>query len=106
MRSAASPARSRSWIRSSSFPRTHPPGKFARPWTRRGKSRPPSDSAGPDIMADLSTRVGALTLKNPLIAAAAEHLIDEAGVRRAIAAGAGAVVVKSVNERDAARDQL
>jgi len=57
-------------------------------------------------MADLTTRVGALTLKNPLIAAAAEHLIEEAGVRRAIAAGAGAVVVKSVNERDAAKDQL
>jgi len=57
-------------------------------------------------MANLTTRVGTLTLKNPLIAAAAEHLIDEAGVRRAIAAGAGAVVVKSVNERDAAKDQL
>jgi dihydroorotate dehydrogenase (NAD+) catalytic subunit len=56
--------------------------------------------------ADLTTRVGALTLKNPLIAAAAEHLIDEAGVRRAIAAGAGAVVVKSINEREAGKDQL
>jgi dihydroorotate dehydrogenase len=55
---------------------------------------------------DLTTRVGAVTLKNPLIAAAAEHLIEEAGVRRAIAAGAGAVVVKSVNEREAAKDQL
>jgi dihydroorotate dehydrogenase len=47
-----------------------------------------------------------VTLKNPLIAAAAEHLIEEAGVRRAIAACAGAVVVKSVNEREAAKDQL
>jgi dihydroorotate dehydrogenase (NAD+) catalytic subunit len=55
---------------------------------------------------DMTTRVGAVTLKNPLIAAAAEHLIEEAGVRRAIAAGAGAVVVKSVNEREAAKDQL
>lgn len=55
---------------------------------------------------DLTTRVGAVTLKNPLIAAAAEHLIEEAGVRRALRAGAGAVVVKSVNEREAARDQL
>jgi dihydroorotate dehydrogenase len=57
-------------------------------------------------MTDPTTRVGALTLKNPLIAAAAEHLIDEAGVRRALAAGAGAVVVKSINEREAAKDQL
>ena len=59
-----------------------------------------------DMTLDLTTRVGAVTLKNPLIAAAAEHLIEEGGVRRAIQAGAGAVVVKSVNERDAARDQL
>jgi dihydroorotate dehydrogenase (NAD+) catalytic subunit len=58
------------------------------------------------MATDLSTRVGTLTLKNPLIAAAAEHLIDEAGVRRAIAAGASAVVVKSINEREAAKDQL
>ena len=36
------------------------------------------------MAADLTTRVGSLTLKNPLIAAAAEHLIDEAGVRRAL----------------------
>jgi dihydroorotate dehydrogenase len=55
---------------------------------------------------DLTTRVGTLTLKNPLIAAAAEHLIDAAGVRRAIAAGAGAVVVKSINEREGGKDQL
>lgn len=55
---------------------------------------------------DMATRVGALTLKNPLIAAAAEHLIEEAGVRRALRAGVGAVVVKSVNEREGAKDQL
>ena len=55
---------------------------------------------------DLTARVGAVTLKNPLIAAAAEHLIDAAGVRRAIAAGAGAVVVKSTNEREGGKDQL
>ena len=55
---------------------------------------------------DMTTRVGAVTLKNPLIAAAAEHLIEEAGVRRALRTGAGAVVVKSVNEREAAKDQL
>ena len=58
-------------------------------------------------MADrLRTKVGTVELKNPLIAAAAEHVIDAEGVRRALAAGVGAVVVKSTNESQAARDQL
>jgi len=55
---------------------------------------------------DLDVRVGSITLKNPVIAASAEHMIDEAGIRSAILAGAGAVVVKSTNESEAARDQL
>ena len=46
----------------------------------------------------LTTKVGDVELKNPLIAAAAEHLIDADGVRRALAAGVGAVVVKSTNQ--------
>ena len=54
----------------------------------------------------LATRVGKVELKNPLIAGSAEHLIEAGGVRRALEAGVGAVVVKSVNESDAARDQL
>jgi len=54
----------------------------------------------------LTTRIGAVTLKNPLIAASAEHLIDAEGIRRALAAGVGAVVVKSTNESQAAKDQL
>jgi dihydroorotate dehydrogenase (NAD+) catalytic subunit len=54
----------------------------------------------------LRTKVGAVELKNPLIAAAAEHLIDAGGARRALVAGVGAVVVKSTNESQAARDQL
>lgn len=54
----------------------------------------------------LACRLGSIELKNPLIAASAEHLIDADGVRRALAAGAGAVVVKSTNESQAARDQL
>jgi dihydroorotate dehydrogenase len=54
----------------------------------------------------LTTSIGKVTLKNPLIAAPAEHLIDADGVRRALAAGAGAVVVKSTNESQAAKDQL
>ena len=56
--------------------------------------------------ARLETRIGRTPLKNPLIAAAAEHMIDEEGARRAILAGAGAVVVKSTNESEAAKDQL
>jgi len=55
---------------------------------------------------NLSTTVGSLCLKNPVIAASGEHMIDEAGIRSAILAGAGAVVVKSTNESEAAKDQL
>lgn len=55
---------------------------------------------------DISTRVGTLELKNPLIAASAEHLISQGGIRAAIDAGAGAVVVKSTNESEPAKAQL
>jgi dihydroorotate dehydrogenase (NAD+) catalytic subunit len=54
----------------------------------------------------LETVVGPTRLKNPVIAGAAEHLIDADGVRRALRAGASAVVAKSTNESQAARDQL
>jgi dihydroorotate dehydrogenase len=54
----------------------------------------------------LETMVGPTRLKNPVIAGAAEHLIDAEGVRRALRAGVSAVVVKSTNESQAARDQL
>jgi dihydroorotate dehydrogenase (NAD+) catalytic subunit len=54
----------------------------------------------------LASKLGTVALKNPLIAASAEHLIDADGVRRALAAGAAAVVVKSTNESQAAKDQL
>jgi len=57
-------------------------------------------------MTTLTTTLGNVTLKNPLIAGSAEHLIEADGIRRALKAGVGAVVVKSVNESDAARDQL
>ncbi|HSI40719.1 MAG TPA: hypothetical protein VLA00_09260 [Xanthobacteraceae bacterium] len=57
-------------------------------------------------MRSLATRIGGIALKNPLIAASAEHLIDAQGVRAALAAGVGAVVVKSTNEVQAAKDQL
>jgi dihydroorotate dehydrogenase (NAD+) catalytic subunit len=58
------------------------------------------------MSAALEVSIGALRLKNPIIAAPAEHMVDAAGVRAAIRAGAGAVVVKSTNESDAAKDQL
>jgi dihydroorotate dehydrogenase (NAD+) catalytic subunit len=54
----------------------------------------------------LETVVGRTRLKNPVIAGAAEHLIDADGVRRSLRAGASAVVAKSTNESQAARDQL
>ncbi|AGT08505.1 beta/alpha barrel domain-containing protein [Paracoccus aminophilus] len=57
-------------------------------------------------MSKLETRIGRLRLKNPVIAAAGEHLIDAEGIRSAILAGAGAVVGKSTNESEAAKDQL
>jgi len=56
--------------------------------------------------AELTTNVGSVVLKNPLIAAPAEHFIEGKGVRRALQAGVGAVVVKSTNESQAAKEQL
>ncbi|MFD1881365.1 tRNA-dihydrouridine synthase [Paracoccus pacificus] len=53
-----------------------------------------------------SVLVGDLRLKNPVIAASGEHLISDAGIIAAIDAGAGAVVMKSTNESEAARRQL
>jgi dihydroorotate dehydrogenase (NAD+) catalytic subunit len=55
---------------------------------------------------DLSVSIGKLRLKNPLIAGAAEHLIEEAGVRAALKSGAAMVVMKSTNEVAAAKAQL
>jgi len=57
-------------------------------------------------MSLLTTTLGRITLKNPLIAGSAEHLIEAEGIRRALKAGVGAVIVKSVNESESARDQL
>lgn len=57
-------------------------------------------------MTRLETRIGQLALKNPVIAAPAEHMIADGGLRAAIEAGAGAVVVKSTNESAAAKAQL
>jgi dihydroorotate dehydrogenase (NAD+) catalytic subunit len=57
-------------------------------------------------MTSLTTSLGRVTLKNPLIAGSAEHLIEVDGIRGALKAGVGAVIVKSVNESVSARDQL
>ena len=54
----------------------------------------------------LVTTVGRTTLRNPIIAGPADHLIDGEGVRRAIKSGVGAVVLKSINETQNAKDQL
>lgn len=58
------------------------------------------------MSARLEVSIGRVALKNPVIAGSAEHLTDADGIRRALGAGAGAVVVKSTNESAAARDQL
>ena len=57
-------------------------------------------------MAATETRIGRITLKNPVICGSGEHVLTEAGLRSALAAGVGAVVAKSVNETQAAKDQL
>lgn len=57
-------------------------------------------------MADLSTQLGALALRNPLIAASSEFTMTETGIRACIDAGAAAVVAKSINEDPAAAAQL
>jgi dihydroorotate dehydrogenase len=55
---------------------------------------------------NLRVAVGALELRNPVICASGEHVMTEAGIRAALDAGAAVVVAKSVNESQAARDQL
>src|SRR3954466_11153216 len=57
-------------------------------------------------MTKLEVNVGRTVLKNPLIAGSAEHLIEADGVRRALRAGVGAVVVTSTNEARRGGDRL
>ena len=56
--------------------------------------------------ASTAVSVGAIDLKSPLICGLGEHLMYAQGIRRALAAGAAAVVSKSTNESEAARRQL
>jgi len=55
---------------------------------------------------NMTVRIGALDLKNPIICGSGEQVMTAAGIRAALAAGAGAVIAKSTNESDAARQQL
>ena len=54
----------------------------------------------------MNVAVGSIELKSPLICGAGEHLMYAEGVQRALAAGAAAVVPKSVNETAAGKQQL
>lgn len=58
------------------------------------------------MTVDMSVKIGALTLANPVICAAGEHVLTAAGIRAALAQGVGAVIAKSINESRAAREQL
>lgn len=51
-------------------------------------------------------RLGGVLLKNPVLAGSGEHLIEAAGIRSALDAGAACVFMKSTNESQAAREQL
>jgi len=57
-------------------------------------------------MNPLSVTVGGLRLKNPIIAAAGEHLQTVSGIRAALANHAAIAVAKSINETPAAKRQL
>ncbi|MFL9863139.1 hypothetical protein PQR67_03015 [Paraburkholderia fungorum] len=54
----------------------------------------------------LESRVGALALKNPVICGAGEHTMTGDAIRAALRHDAGAVVAKSTNESQPAKDQL
>ncbi len=54
----------------------------------------------------LTTRIGGLTLPNPIICGSGEPVMTEAGIRAALKAGAAGVIAKSVNERPEGARQL
>lgn len=57
-------------------------------------------------MKNLDTKIGDINLKNPLICGSGEHFIELSGIEKALDAGAAAIVIKSVNENLAAKEQL
>ncbi len=54
-------------------------------------------------MIDLSTDLGRIRLKNPLICASSEFTMSAEGIAAALENGAGAVIAKSVNESPCGR---
>jgi dihydroorotate dehydrogenase len=58
------------------------------------------------MRANMTVRIGNLEFRNPVICGSGEQVMTAAGIRAAIAAGAAAVIAKSTNESDAAREQL
>jgi dihydroorotate dehydrogenase len=58
------------------------------------------------VSADLGVRLAALELKSPVIAGSGEATASAEQIRACLAAGAAAVVAKSVNESPTARAQL
>jgi dihydroorotate dehydrogenase (NAD+) catalytic subunit len=54
----------------------------------------------------LVTKIGRTALRNPIIAGPADHFIDDDGVLAALKTGVGAIVLKSINETQNAKDQL
>ncbi|WP_428533442.1 dihydroorotate dehydrogenase [Rhodopila sp.] len=57
-------------------------------------------------MTRVATTIGCFPLLNPVICAAGEPVMTEAGIRAALRAGVAGVIAKSVNESAAARNQL
>ncbi|OZF07748.1 hypothetical protein CH300_04845 [Rhodococcus sp. 15-1154-1] len=57
-------------------------------------------------MRALTTEVAGLVVKNPVWVGSSELTMSLDGIRACVDAGAGAVVAKSINESQAARDQL
>src|SRR5213076_359286 len=55
---------------------------------------------------DLAVKLGPIELKNPVVAGSGEATASADQIRRALDAGAAAVVAKSANESEAARRQL
>jgi dihydroorotate dehydrogenase (NAD+) catalytic subunit len=54
----------------------------------------------------LTTRIGTLTLQNPVICGSGEPVMTESGIRAALNAGAAGAIAKSVNENPAGGQQL
>jgi dihydroorotate dehydrogenase (NAD+) catalytic subunit len=57
-------------------------------------------------VAELGVRIGALALKNPVVAGSGEATMTADQIRACLDAGAAAVVAKSTNESNAAKAQL